>query len=237
MSSPSVRLNIRGERNEFIGSIPFHAAGCNIRRRISFKIAPQIAKNWLADGKVSFSIETVGQISPCGNVDIFTKFDNKSFFLAELSVNRINPYFYIRGVTTYPNTLFDLDKPVPVVQLNPGTSQVFYVISDANGNADTCTFNIVTIDDQFPVIQCQPVTKKYSPGDLLFPVITPDEVILSLSDNCPISRKELNFNRLTCDQTNGDVPLILTVYDQAGNKNTCNTVVKCKRKRQSLITR
>lgn len=46
-------------------------------------------------------------------------------FLAELSVNRINPYFYIRGVTTYPNTLFDLDKPVPVVQLNPGTSQVF----------------------------------------------------------------------------------------------------------------
>ena len=229
MSSPSVRLNIRGERNEFIGTIPFDAAGCNIRRRISFKIAPQIAKNWLADGKVSFSIETVGQISPCDNVDIFTKFDNKSFFLAELSVNRINPYFYIRGVTTYPNTLFDLDKPVPVVQLNPGTSQVFYVISDANGNADTCTFNIVTIDDQFPVIQCQQVTKKYSPGDLLFPVITPDEVILSLSDNCPISRKELNFSRLTCDQTNGDVPLILTVYDQAGNKNTCNTVVKVQK--------
>lgn len=71
--------------------------------------------------------------------------------------------------------------------------------------------------------------KKYSPGDLLFPVITPDEVILSLSDNCPISRKELNFSRLTCDQTNGDVPLILTVYDQAGNKNTCNTVVKVQK--------
>lgn len=229
MSGSLTRLNIRGERNELIGTIPSHPLGCNIRRNISFKIAPQVAQNWLDDGKVSFSIEPVGQIFPCDSVDIFTKFDNKSFFLAEFSVNRIHPYFYIRGVTTYPDTKFDLERPVPVVQLNPGVSQVYYVMRDANGNADTCTFNITTIDDQFPVIQCQPVTKKYSPGDLTFPVITPDEVILSLSDNCPISRKELNITQLNCLQTNGDVPLILTVYDQAGNKNTCNTVVKVQK--------
>ncbi len=229
MSNPLVRLNIRGERNELIGSIPFHASGCNIRRNISFKIAPQVVQNWLSDGKVSFSIQPVGQIFPCDSVDIFTKFDNKSFFTANFSVNRLNPYFYINGVTTYPNTIFDLDRPVPVVQLNPGISQVYYVMRDANGNADTCTFNITTIDDQFPIIQCQPVVKKYSPGDISFPVITTDEVILSLSDNCPIARKELNISRLTCEQTNGNIPLILTVFDQAGNKKTCNTVVSVQK--------
>lgn len=229
MSNPLVRLNIRGERNELIGSIPFHEAGCNIRRNISFKIAPQVAQNWLSDGKVSFSVEPVGQIYPCDSVDIFSKLDNKSFFSATFRVNRLNPYFYINGVTTYPNTIFDLDKPVPVVQLNPGVSRVFYVMQDANGNADTCSFNITTIDDQFPIMQCQSVVKKYSPGDISFPVITTDEVILSLSDNCPITRKELNISRLTCEQTNGDVPLIVTVFDQAGNKNTCNTIVRVQK--------
>lgn len=228
MSSSLVRLNIRGERNELIGTIPFHASGCNIRRNLTFKIAPQIVQNWLSDGQVSFNIQPVGQIYPCDSVDIFTNFDSRSFLTATFSVNRLNPYFYINGASTYPNTTFDMDRPVPVVQLNPGVSKVFYVMRDAYGNADTCSFNITTSDDQFPIIQCRSVTKKFSPGDSAYPVITPEEVIVSLSDNCPIASKDLNIKRLTCGQTQGDFPLILTVFDQSGNKNTCTTVLNAR---------
>lgn len=226
MADPTVRLNLRGERNELIGVIPSAGLSCNTLRTVSFAVPEAVVRNWISDGRVTFTVEPVGRITPCDSVDLLSRLDGKSFLLAEFSMNPIHPFFYIRGVTQYPDTRFDLSRPVPVVQLKPGISEVYYVMRDAGGNADTCTFHITTIDDQLPFLQCQAVTKRYSPGDTILPLVTAEEVIVNLSDNCPIVSRDLSVTRLTCAQTEGKVPLVLTVRDGAGNINTCNTEIQ-----------
>ncbi|MFN0032025.1 MAG: HYR domain-containing protein [Flavobacteriales bacterium] len=125
----------------------------------------------------------------------------------------------------------DDTDPFPLITQNPpvgtfvdGLQPVTLTATDASGNSASCSFNVYTIDDEGPIVQCpDDITITAAEGDNEAYVAVPDLV----ADDCN------ELNGITNDYNNtgfasdtypvGTTVVEFTVFDEFGNSSTCTT--------------
>jgi HYR domain/SprB repeat/Secretion system C-terminal sorting domain len=135
------------------------------------------------------------------------------------------------NATTMPDTILSLQQGANGFSFNLGTTNVRYILKDASGNADTCTFKVIVRDSQAPEITCvNDVT--VSSG------VNCSRKIANLkptaTDNCDIANLSYTYTltgatsqpstNTPIDSVNfivGETFVQYIVSDAANNKDTC----------------
>ncbi|MEL7428130.1 MAG: HYR domain-containing protein, partial [Bacteroidota bacterium] len=105
---------------------------------------------------------------------------------------------------------------------NLGTNNVTLTVLDASGNSSSCTAVVTITDTENPVAVCQPFTVQLDAsgnGSLVAADIDGGS-----TDNCGITSRTASQTSFTCADL-GTNNITLTVFDAAGNSNTCTAVV------------
>ncbi len=147
--------------------------------------------------------------------------DNCGFDAANLA-----PRYFITGATSLPLTQLTLGGAAPRFNFNLGDSRVFYLITDRNGNSDTCSYLVTVRDQEAPVARCRPTTVFVNPGGLDPTIIKASEIDAGSSDNCSIASATLSPASFGCDKAGTVQNVTLTIIDRAGNLARCSTIVR-----------
>ena len=109
-------------------------------------------------------------------------------------------------------------------QLGPNTANI--VVTDANGNRDTCSAIITVEDVTDPIASCQAATVYVDANGLA--QIDPAVIDNNSSDACGIDSMYVSPAQLNCSNIAAPVNVVLTVIDASGNSNSCtaNLVVQ-----------
>ena len=120
---------------------------------------------------------------------------------------------------------------------NVGTTTVTYNTRDAANNTATCSFTVIVTDNIAPTVTCPAnITQNTLAGTCNRSVITPNP---TTSDNCAVTRLTWVMSGATTGSSpatginnlgtqtfnNGITNVTYTVYDAAGNTNTCSFTV------------
>ncbi|MGB1270412.1 MAG: hypothetical protein ACPG45_11820, partial [Flavobacteriaceae bacterium] len=120
------------------------------------------------------------------------------------------------GITsmTLDSTSFDCSEV--------GANNVEFIVTDANGNADTCTA-IVTVEDIIPINAiCQNITVQLdATGNA---VIASSDINNGSSDNCSSVTLSLSDTQFDCDDIGANT-VVLFANDGNGNTSQCNATV------------
>ena len=104
-----------------------------------------------------------------------------------------------------------------------GTTPVTWTITDAAGNASTCTFNVIVEDTELPLAVCNDITVQLDPTGNV--AITPADIDGGLSDdNCGIASQTLDISSFDCSNVGANT-VTMTVTDIHGNVSTCTSTV------------
>jgi hypothetical protein len=104
-----------------------------------------------------------------------------------------------------------------------GVNQVTLTVTDVNGNISSCTASVTVEDTTPPVAACQDITVQLDINDLYN--LSPEEIDNGSSDNCDQQLNlTVNPTQLTCLDI-GIAIVTLTVTDNSGNSDTCNSNV------------
>ncbi len=237
-STPNAYLEIRAEGGMLLGVTPVGGASCNQESMLTLRLPPAAVNAWASDGQILISVNPFniatpsGQagegINPCqpGAVTSNGQNDGSSYVFAELTFPTISPSYYATGATPLPLTPVRFPEVIPRHTFNQGVTEVFYVISDALGNADTCSFKINVADQQPPIARCQPTTLFINPAGLENPVVSAQEIDAGSADNCGIDTMILSPNTFNCLQAGMVQNVTLKVADKAGNIAQCTTIVR-----------
>lgn len=237
-STPNAFLEILGEGGALLGATPVGGASCNQEGVLTLLLPPSLVNSWASDGQIliavnPFNIATPsGQanegINPCqpGTVTSNGQNDGNSYVFAELTFPTISPSYYATGATPLPLTPVRFPEVIPRHTFNQGVTEVFYIIADALGNTDTCSFQINVADQQPPIARCQPTTLFINPAGLENPVVSAQEINAGSGDNCGIDTMILSPNTFNCLQAGMVQNVTLTVTDKAGNMAQCSTIVR-----------
>lgn len=134
--------------------------------------------------------------------------------------------YYATGATNIPLTATTLPLVAPQHTFNQGITQVFYVLADASGNKDTCSFEIRVEDQELPKAYCQPTTLFINPAGLENPQVSAQEINAGSTDNCVITRMEITPSTFSCAQAGTVQDVVLSVFDASGNSARCSTIVR-----------
>ncbi|RLG29660.1 hypothetical protein DRO03_06690, partial [Methanosarcinales archaeon] len=105
---------------------------------------------------------------------------------------------------------------------NIGDNVVTLTVTDNNGNTSTCQ-SIVTVEDNvLPIALCQDITVELDANGQV--MITADQVDNGSNDACGLASISVAPNAFDCTQV-GENTVILTVTDNNGNVNTCESIV------------
>ncbi|HMQ47442.1 MAG TPA: gliding motility-associated C-terminal domain-containing protein [Saprospiraceae bacterium] len=250
IESPTLTLNIRGDFNsngafvQVIGDsgMPIHTTavgltGCGFEAEIDINIPRDTFNVWAADGSVTFQVVpnpiqvppgVPGDgINPCNpaNVNSDGDVDGVSYIFATLSYESITPSYFTQGATTIPLTPMVPPAIAPQHVFNVGETTVSYIVNDAFGNADTCSYSVFVIDNEAPTALCQATIVEINPSDLDGDVVEVDVFDAGSFDNCGIDTMYLQPNTFTCNQAGSSVQATLTVIDLVGNVSTCTMPV------------
>ncbi len=102
-----------------------------------------------------------------------------------------------------------------------GTTTVNWTVTDVNGNTNTTTQTVTVVDNQAPIVACQPYTLNLSGGT---GTVSASDVDNNSSDNCGIASMSVSPNTFTCADA-GENTVVLTVTDIHGNSASCTTTV------------
>ena len=103
-----------------------------------------------------------------------------------------------------------------------GTTPVTWTITDAAGNASTCTFNVIVEDTELPIAVCTDFAVNLdATGNAS---ITTGDINAGSADNCGIASLALDVTTFDCSNV-GTNPVVLTVTDIHGNVSTCSATV------------
>ena len=103
-----------------------------------------------------------------------------------------------------------------------GTTPVTWTITDAAGNASTCTFNVIVEDTELPIAVCTDFAVNLdATGNAS---ITTGDIDNGSTDNCGIASLALDVTTFDCSNV-GTNPVVLTVTDIHGNVSTCSATV------------
>jgi gliding motility-associated-like protein len=133
---------------------------------------------------------------------------------------------YATGTSPLPPTALSNLETAPVHRFNTGVTEVFFVIADAAGNKDTCSYKVNVEDRENPLARCQPSTVFINPSGLQNPVVGVQEIDAGSTDNCGIASRTLTPNAFNCLQAGTVQQVILSVTDLSGNMATCSTLVR-----------
>ena len=99
---------------------------------------------------------------------------------------------------------------------------VTYAADNGSGAKDTCSFNVVVNDAEFPFAVCQDITVYLNANGKV--AITAADIDNGSTDNCGIESLVLSIDSFNCAQL-GTNTVTLTVTDTAGNASTCTSTV------------
>ncbi len=102
-----------------------------------------------------------------------------------------------------------------------GSTTVTWMVTDVNGNTNSCTQIIKVTDDEKPKAVCKNYTLSLSSG--AGSVVAAD-VDGGSTDNCGIASMSVSPNTFTCANA-GDNTVTLTVTDVHGNTSSCDATV------------
>ena len=103
-----------------------------------------------------------------------------------------------------------------------GANSVTLLVTDVNGNADTCTATITVEDNVVPIAICQDITVVLDGNGNA--TITGADVDNGSNDACGIASLSVFPNTFDIDDL-GDNTVTLTVTDVNGNESTCTAIV------------
>jgi len=236
--SNSAFVTFFGEDGNAIGQSSISVATCFRPGEVTFQVSREQINTWAADGEVRITME-VNDISvppgvpgdginPCdpGAVVGDGGTDGVSYVFGTLSYNNFQPSYYAEGATTIPLSQMPLPDFNPVHRFTAGETTVYYLLADADGNVDTCTFKVLVEDQEAPVARCQPTTVFINPSGITDEMIDPAAIDAGSTDNCGIDTLFLAPGAFTCDQAGNTATVTLQVVDRAGNSATCSTPIR-----------
>lgn len=241
-SSPNAVLQIRGEGNVLLGTTPVGGATCSSEGKYVVKVSKAQFDAWASDGQVVLSVVPLSFTSPSGvsgegvnpcnpaSVQANGQSDGVSYVFIEMGYGVKAPDYFSRGATIIPRTASKYPENPPSHTFQVGTTQMFYIATDAYGNEDTCSFFIQVEDREAPIARCQPTTLFINPAGLDNPQVNAQEVDAGSTDNCRVARFELTPNTFSCSQAGTVQNVTLTVFDAAGNQASCSTIVRIENK-------
>ncbi|MCP4089320.1 MAG: hypothetical protein GY746_05965, partial [Gammaproteobacteria bacterium] len=106
----------------------------------------------------------------------------------------------------------DVGTPVPVTSL----------WIDANGNSASCIANVTVLDTISPTAICSNVFIDIQAGGS--EIVEPGDFNFGSTDNCSVDSSTVSQTLFTCADL-GFVPVVVTVFDQSGNQDTCHATV------------
>ncbi|GEQ87293.1 hypothetical protein ULMS_28010 [Patiriisocius marinistellae] len=105
---------------------------------------------------------------------------------------------------------------------NLGANEVFFTITDVQGNTATC-LSIVTVEDVLPpVLNCQNITRSLNSDYEVF--IDIYDISIDILDNCSIVSTEISVDTFNCSNL-GENEVTIVAIDQSGNESTCTVTV------------
>jgi hypothetical protein len=117
----------------------------------------------------------------------------------------------------------------PVITQNPATgtsisgqTTVTLTATDSANNISTCTFEVIPTDNEPPTAVCKKITVNLSPSGTVN--INAIDIDNGSHDNCGIALRTVSPNSFNCGDV-GDNIVTFTVYDDAGNSNSCTAIV------------
>ncbi len=231
-------VRVRGENNTLIGATTVGFADCTDAALVGFTIPKATFNTWAADGSLTIRIEpnaiTVPPgvpgdgINPCNpsEVTFDGDTDGVSYIFAVLEYDALEVQYFTQGATAIPPTVIATPELTARHEFRVGVTEVFYVVEDRAGNADTCSYQITVQDTRPPVALCQPTTVFISPAGVPDQAISPNLIDAGSSDNCGIAMRTLSPNSFNCQQAGNTIPVTLTVADSSGNSASCSTLIR-----------
>ena len=231
-------VEIFDENEQLIGSTGEGLASCTDAGQVTFQISDSDFNAQAKDG--AFTIRIVPNdiavppgvpgdgINPCNPAMVQNDgdTDGASYIFARLSYEEILPSYFITGATEAPLTVMDAPGINPEIDFLAGTSEVFYILEDGKGNADTCSYQVVVEDREAPVAVCLPTTIFINPSELDGQTILAQELDGGSTDNCMIDTMFLTPSTFTCEQAGSTINATLTVVDVQGNQSSCSTPIR-----------
>ena len=151
--------------------------------RLGLRYSPSLGEFKWVNGE-PFVFESWGLGQPGGLLegDYVFNLDLNGFFLEGwYDAPSLIPLQYIVEIESYQTELI---AGLPAGSNFPvGNTEVMYVGSDASGNTDTCSFNVIVIDNQAPVIECPADSVIQLMEEQCDTLVTFEDPIFT--DNCP----------------------------------------------------
>ncbi len=224
-----------------LGQANVTAGDCETFSETFISIPAASYNAWAADGNLSiialanrelpFPASGPGDgFNDCNDalVNVTGDNDGTSMLFASLRFDAVQYSYYTEGATETPLTVVADTIEQPALDFAIGTTEVFYLVSDANMNIDTCSFSITVEDNEPPVAVCNTATTiMLNPAGFAMDTILPAEINLASTDNCGIDSMYVFPDILSCDLSSEEfMDITLTVIDVGGNEASCVTPVR-----------
>lgn len=134
--------------------------------------------------------------------------------------------FFTRGASNFSLQHFSDYGFQPKIDLEVGETEIFYVLEDLSGNADTCSFMVEIQDNQRPRARCKATTVFVSPSGLDLKTINASLLDNGSFDNCGIDTMFASPGNINCYQIGGLIFASLFVQDIHGNINSCASPIR-----------
>jgi hypothetical protein len=131
--------------------------------------------------------------------------------------------YALSGATTGSGT-----NTLAGVDFQKGTTTVVWTVTDMSGNTETCSFDIVVIDDEDPTISCPGTqTRNTDVGECNYTAVVAGEFDpTGYDDNCPMETISNDYDMTSSldgsDFPKGTTTVVWTVTDMSGNTETCS---------------
>ena len=103
-----------------------------------------------------------------------------------------------------------------------GINTTFLIVTDNNGNSDSCAAQVTVSDTIRPAVICQDITAYLdATGNV---TITTTDIDNGSSDACGIASMTLSTNTFTCNEIGANT-IYLVVNDNNGNTDSCSAIV------------
>ena len=112
-----------------------------------------------------------------------------------------------------------------------GIQTATLLVSDVTGSFNTCTSNVIVMDNQVPMVSCTNMTVTLDEQGYGF--VYPEEVGIESWDNCGIEYMGLSQMEFTSEHI-GENLVTLTVMDMSGNSDVCTATITVEGPTQDL---
>src|SRR5206468_675462 len=117
--------------------------------------------------------------------------------------------------------------------LPKGTTHVTWTVTDASGNTNSCSFNVVVSDNQDPTISCvsSPQNRNTGAGVCTYTAVGTEFNPTAFNDNCPGATVSYSLSGVTTGTgtslagkvfEKGTTTVLWTVTDASSRTNTCS---------------